>query len=258
MLEAKKLTVKFGDDMIAVRNADLCIGSGEVVSLCGPNGAGKSTLLAALAGDLKPFSGQALLDGQDISDLSPAALAKRRAVLEQTPLLTAAFTVTQLAGLSIGVEIPPATAQEIIDQSLADVGLTQEAQKPVQQLSGGQRHRAHLARILSQLAAADEGKDTYLLMDEPTASLDLAHQISVMKIARRIASRGAGVLVVLHDLNLASAYSDRSALMCNGELLLEGAPIDVLTEDLLTDVYETKIKVDILSSRTLQILPVFD
>lgn len=257
MLEAHKLTVKFSTNTIAVRNATFAIRPGEVVTLCGPNGAGKSTLLSALAGDQLATVGHTFIDGQRLSSLKPSDLARKRAVLEQSPGLTAAFTVSQLAGLSVGIDVSPTDTCQIIDQALKDVGLLGDAQKYVALLSGGQRHRAHLARVLSQLAAAGEQSGKYLLMDEPTSSLDLAHQISVMKVARRVAARGVGVLIVLHDLNLAAAFSDRVALMHRGELLLEGPPIDVFTEDLLSDVYETALKVEVFSSKSIQVTPVY-
>ncbi len=257
MLEAQNLTIQFGRNVIAVKDADLQIKGGEVVTICGPNGAGKSTLLAALAGDITPSQGEACLDGAPLGSFGPAELARKRAVLEQSPSLTAAFSVDQLAGLSIGIEIPPQETEQIIRRSLMDVGLSERAADSVQLLSGGQRHRAHLARILGQLAAAGEQQGTYLLMDEPTASLDLVHQISVMKVARRAASRGVGVLVVLHDLNLAAAFSDRIVLMRQGQVIADGSPSETLTAERLTDIYEAEILVDHSPPNPLRITPVF-
>jgi len=257
MLEAQNLTVKFGHQTIAVDNASIQINGGEVVTICGPNGAGKSTLLAALAGDIRPAKGDAIIDGHPIRSFRPAELARKRAVLEQAPSLSAAFTVQQLAGLSIGIEIPPKQTEEIIRRSLEDVGLADRAEDSVQLLSGGQRHRAHLARVLGQLAAAGEQQGTYLLMDEPTASLDLVHQISVMKVARRAALRGVGVLVVLHDLNLAAAFSDRIILMRQGQVVTDGKPIEALTGERLSNLYEAEIIVDHKPTQGIRIIPVF-
>ena len=265
MLEAREVIVRFGRHIVAVDGVSLGVSPGEVVTLCGPNGAGKSTLLAALAGDRWKGDGAVLMDDRPIGDYSSAELATRRAVLEQTPSLSAAFTVGQLAGLSIPVQVPPDRTDEIIRDSLDDVGLSARAGHRADVLSGGQRHRAHLARVLGQLAGAEyvaqadgvaSNGGRYLLLDEPTASLDLVHQIAVMKVARRAASRGVGVLVVLHDLNLAAAFSDRIALLCHGRLVSQGSAAEVMTADRLSTVYETEIDVDLGPQNNLRITPV--
>lgn len=257
ILEARDLTVQFGSSLIAVDEVNITVNPGQVLTLCGPNGAGKSTLLSALAGDLKPTRGCAFLDKKPVGKYATEELSKRRAVLEQSPSLTAAFSVGQLAGLSIGIEVPPLEAGTLIRDLLTDVGLVSRINDRVDLLSGGQRHRAHLARVLGQLASAGEREGRYLLLDEPTASLDLVHQIAVMKVARRAALRGVGVLVILHDLNLAAAFSDRVALMAKGRVVDEGPPADVFTSKQLSDIYEASIEVMSDAQNTLRIFPVF-
>lgn len=228
-----------------VRDVSLAMAAGEVLALCGPNGSGKTTLLSALAGDLAPWRGRVVLGGAGIAGLRPAALARLRAVLEQSPELSADFDVTTLAGLGIPREVPPATAREIVGQALAALDLGARAADPVARLSGGQRHRAHLARALAQLAGGRLlGGGLALLLDEPTASLDVAHQIGVMRAARAAARDGAAVVVVLHDLNLAAAFADRIALMAEGRIVAEGAPGEVLTETGLSALYGTPLRVD--------------
>ncbi|MGO1120753.1 ATP-binding cassette domain-containing protein [Rhodovibrionaceae bacterium A322] len=267
MLQAKDLTIKYGADFYAVRDASLDVAAGEVKVLCGPNGAGKSTLLAALAGDLVPHHGQLLMNGTPLAAMSSKELAASRAVLEQFPTLSAAYTVEQLAGLSIAVEVSEEKARRTVVDCLQDVDLIAKAKDPVDKLSGGQKHRAHLARVLCQLTALDgpQGEEhteegtqgQYLLLDEPTSSLDLAHQIAVMKIARRAADRGMGVLIVLHDLNLAAAYSDQIVLMHQGQVVITGTPEETLTESCLTEVYETPLKVDINASQKIRVTPLY-
>jgi len=258
MLETKDLQVRFPSGFVAADGVSVGVEPGQVLSLCGPNGAGKSTVLSVLAGDLRPTQGEALLDGYPIRSLPIDELARRRAVLEQSPSLSAPFSVERLAGLSIGIDVPPDRADAIVRRSLADVGLSDRAKSRSDILSGGEKHRAHFARVLSQLDATGEDRQKYLLLDEPTASLDIVHQITVMRVARRAAGIGVGVLVILHDLNLAAAFSDRVALMHRGRVVSYGAPREVFTSERLSDVYGTAIDVDQLGSGGVRIAPVFE
>jgi iron complex transport system ATP-binding protein len=243
MLEARDLTIRFGRDFTAVDRVTFVLRPGELVVLCGPNGAGKSTLLAALAGDLPPSEGTVWLEDAPVAGMSPRHLALRRAVLEQSPTLSAPFSIAELVGLSIGRDVTEERARRIIDEALALTGLTDRRDSQADRLSGGQRHRAHLARVLAQLAAGNSALGSYLLLDEPTASLDVKHQISIMQLARRMAREGTGVLVVLHDLNLAAAFADRIGLMHHGRMVATGTPQDVLTPESLSGIYDTPITV---------------
>lgn len=243
MLEATGVDIAYGRTRV-VEDARVSVAPGAVLALCGPNGAGKSSLLAALAGEMRPVRGRVTIDGTDIHTLSAAALAERRAVLEQSPTLSAEFTVAELIGLSIPIAVPPAVAAEITEATLAEVDLVPIAGRSVLRLSGGQRHRAHLGRALAQLAAGHAlGRRPCLLLDEPTASLDVAHQIAVMRLARAAAARGAAVAIVLHDLNLAAAFADRVVLMEAGRIIAEGTPAEVFTPARLTATYGTEIAV---------------
>ena len=257
MLEVCDLTIRFGHKTPAVNNVSIAVRPGEVVSLCGPNGAGKSTLLSVLAGDLPPQEGRAFLDGRHLHDYSPEELSKRRAVLEQSPILAAAFTVEQLAGLSIAIEASPSTFRDVVTDSLKAVGLHHRAGDRADLLSGGQQHQAHLSRALSQLSSTGIEQGKYLLLDEPTARLDLAHQITAMKVVCRAAEQSVGVLMVLHDLNLAAAFSDRVILMHEGQLVAEGSADTVFTEDRLSEIYQAPIQVDRSPSGTLRVSPIF-
>ncbi len=257
MLEAHSVTLAHGSRAV-VSDATLAVAPRQVVALCGPNGAGKSTLLAALTGEMRPRAGRVTIGGLDISGLSPAALAEMRAVLEQSPRLSAAFSVAMLATLGIPRAVPPARAEAIVTEMLAEVGLAGLADQPVDRLSGGQQHRAHLARALAQLAAGRAlGKGGYLLLDEPTASLDLAHQAGAMRAAHRAARAGAGVVVVLHDLNLAAAFADRIVLMNEGRILIDDTPERVLTEDRLVEVYAAPLRVESGPGGRPCVLPVY-
>jgi len=256
MLEAIGVGHSFGRTQV-LREVSLAVRPGEMVALCGPNGAGKSTLLAAMAGDFAPREGEVRIDGRNITELPPDVLARRRAVLEQTPTLSAAFTVRELLALGIPRDVPPERANLLIRETLRDVALADRAGDNCLILSGGQRHRAHLARVLVQLAASDRAAG-YLMLDEPTASLDIAHQIATMRIARRAARLGEGVLVVLHDLNLAAAFADRVVLMHRGQVVADGAGADVFTAARLSAIYETEIAVERAGDGRPRIVPVYD
>ncbi|MDF2234139.1 heme ABC transporter ATP-binding protein [Albimonas sp. CAU 1670] len=249
MLEAVSLTVRRGARETLSR-VSLALAPGEVLAVCGPNGAGKSTLLAALAGDLTPAGGEVRLDGAPAAALSPHALAVRRAVLEQAPALAAPFTARELAALGLVSRRPrPAEAAAMVERALAATGLAALAGRPATALSGGERARAHLARALVQIACGRAEDPVqggrYLLLDEPTASLDLARQAEAMQAARRVRDAGTGVLAVLHDLNLAAAFADRVALLAGGRLIAVGPPAEVLIAERLGEVYGLPIAVGV-------------
>ncbi|MEM7058148.1 MAG: ATP-binding cassette domain-containing protein [Pseudomonadota bacterium] len=230
---------------------------GAVTAIVGPNGAGKSTLLAALSGAIRPFKGKAILDGREVTGMSPADLAKQRAVLEQSPARDVPFPVADLIGLAIDRNVPPAHAAEITARALTAFDLIEHAKAPVSRLSGGEAHRAHLARTMAQLwAGAHLGSPGYLLIDEPTASLDMAHQRAVLTAARDAAKEGSGVLIILHDLTLAAAVADRVIVLHQGRIAADGAVPDVLTPAVLEPIYGIPIAVLNVSGQTV-VTPLF-
>ncbi|MFF5179633.1 heme ABC transporter ATP-binding protein [Micromonospora sp. NPDC000316] len=217
---------------------DLRVRAGEVHALVGPNGAGKSTLLAAISGDL-PATGTIEVDGRALREWSPAELAMRRAVLTQRSTLSFPFTVEETVrmGRAPWAGLPEEEQDDAIvaeAMSLCDVARLASRQFP--SLSGGEQARAALARVLAQRAAV-------LLLDEPTAALDLHHQELVMRIARDRAADGDAVVVVLHDLALAGAYADVITLLGDGRVRAVGPPAEVLTAALLSEVYRHDIEV---------------
>lgn len=255
MLAAEGIGVRLGGRWV-LRGVDLAVAPGEVLALVGPNGAGKSTLLACLSGAGRPDEGRALIDGIAPTALSPAALALRRAVLDQSPETAAAFRLDALAALAIPREIAPREAGAIVARALAAVGLSALADRPVDRLSGGERHRGHMARVLAQHHAARAlGHGRWLMLDEPTASLDLAHQASVLRAARAAAADGAGVLAVLHDLTLAAAMADRVAVMRAGRLIACGPPAEVLTPERLAAIYGLPVAVERTTTGALAVVP---
>jgi len=220
-----------------VHDVTLALHAGEVVALVGPNGAGKSTLLRLLAGDLPPTSGQILLGGRPIRAYRPHDLALRRAVLPQQTILQFAFTAKEVVEMGRSPQRGRTGTDELVVlESLRRTEVAHLAQRTFPSLSGGEQTRVSLARVLAQ-------ETPILLLDEPTASLDLRHQQLVMSIARAIAAGGGAVLVVLHDLNLAAAFADRIAILRDGRLAAAGTPWETLTESLLCEIFACPVTI---------------
>ncbi|MFJ1867013.1 heme ABC transporter ATP-binding protein [Streptomyces sp. NPDC088097] len=213
--------------------------TGEVLALVGPNGAGKSTLLAALSADLPATSGAVRIDGRPVRDWSAPELALRRAVLPQAAELSFPFPVADVVrmGRAPWAGTPLADAdEEAVAAAMAATEVTRFADRPFSALSGGERARVALARVLAQRAPL-------LLLDEPTAALDLRHQELVLRICRERAAAGDAVVVVLHDLGLAAAYADRAAVLHDGRVAAAGPPSEVFEDALLSRVYRQPVEV---------------
>nr|WP_324199004.1 heme ABC transporter ATP-binding protein [Nocardia amamiensis] len=213
--------------------------AGQVVALVGPNGAGKSTLLAALAGELPPSEGIVELDGQSLTHWSTLDMARRRAVLPQTHTVGFPFTAREVVAMGRAPWVRTERRELDDEQIAAAMGATDVehlASRSFPTLSGGERARVALARVLAQDTAT-------LLLDEPTAALDLGHQEAVLRVATDRAAGGAAVVVVLHDLGIAAAYADRVAVLESGRIAADGPPREVLTTELLTRVYQHPVEV---------------
>ncbi|WP_436838104.1 heme ABC transporter ATP-binding protein [Nocardia amamiensis] len=213
--------------------------AGQVVALVGPNGAGKSTLLAALAGELPPSEGIVELDGQSLTHWSTLDMARRRAVLPQTHTVGFPFTAREVVAMGRAPWVRTERRELDDEQIAAAMGATDVehlASRSFPTLSGGERARVALARVLAQDTAT-------LLLDEPTAALDLGHQEAVLRVATDRAAAGAAVVVVLHDLGIAAAYADRVAVLESGRIAADGTPREVLTTELLTRVYQHPVEV---------------
>jgi iron complex transport system ATP-binding protein len=230
VLQANSLTYRPGPKSL-LQNVSLTVRAGEVLAIIGANGAGKSTLLKLLSGDLKPSAGEVLLDNKPLTQWSPAALARRRAVLAQQHTLALAFQVRELVLLGryphFGGQ-PTAHDHAVVAAALDLVGLRHLAEREYPTLSGGEQQRAQLARVLAQVWEAEGG---VLLLDEPLTGLDLRHQHQTLAVARQLTRRGFGVVAVLHDLNLAAQYADQVLLLHQGRPVASGTPAEVLTPD---------------------------
>lgn len=225
--------------------------TGKLTILIGPNGAGKSTTLSLLAGDLMPAQGEVKFDGKSLSDWPADTLALRRAVLPQSPELGFAFRTRDVVALGRHPHRnhTHATQQKAISWAMAAAGVTRFADQECHSLSGGERHRVHFARVLAQLWTPEhDGKMRALLLDEPTAGLDLYHQHRILSMARTMAGSGAAVVAVLHDLDLAMSYGDHVVVLNHGRLAAAGAPKTVLSKTLIEDIW--RMPCDILQDST--------
>ena len=240
-LVAENIRVRYGRRE-ALRGVSLTAEPGEVTAIVGPNGSGKSTLLGAIDGTL-PHQGHVRLNGLDVSGQPAWKLAATRAVLPQASRLAFPFTVIEV--VRIGVQAGTSGDRpEVPMQALARVGLAHYADRLFQDLSGGEAQRVMLARVLAQVwAPVEDGAPRWLLLDEPVSSLDIAHQLQVMEIARDFARGGGGVLAVMHDLNLTALFADRIAVLAEGQLVAFGTPAEVLTDDTLSRAYGCALRV---------------
>ncbi|ALJ22141.1 heme ABC transporter ATP-binding protein [Microbacterium sp. No. 7] len=220
-------------------DVSLEVGYGRVLALVGPNGAGKSSLLGVLTGDVRPTAGEVLLDDRALDAWSASELSRARAVLLQSNQVAFSFTVAEVVEMG---RAPWTGSAHVADDEgiIADAVRRTDVEglldRDYASLSGGEKARASLARVLAQ--------DTRIVMlDEPTAALDLRHQEDVLRIARELAGRGRAVIVVLHDLSLAAAYADEVAIIDRGRLEVRGDPHRVMTQERIERVYGTPVRI---------------
>ncbi|MFF3684328.1 heme ABC transporter ATP-binding protein [Streptomyces sp. NPDC002187] len=238
LAEARDLHVRLGRRDV-LRGVGLTAHGGEVCALVGPNGAGKSSLLAALAADLPASRGTVRIAGRAAAEWSARELALHRAVLPQSAELSFPFPVVEV--VRMGRAPWAGTAREEEDEeavatAMAATEVAAFATRPFSALSGGERARVALARVLAQ-------RTPLLLLDEPTAALDLRHQELVLEICRERAAAGDAVVAVLHDLSLAAAYADRVAVLHDGRIAAAGPPAEVFDGELLSGIYRRPVEV---------------
>ncbi|PJZ43851.1 heme ABC transporter ATP-binding protein [Leptospira brenneri] len=231
---------------------NITIEPGEFHVLMGKNGAGKSTLFHLLSSDTRPSSGSIYFDGKPIQSLNAKSIAKQRAVLTQNPEIN--FPLTCLDIVQLG-RFPHETSDtenlDIALQSLEIVDLLDKKNQNYNTLSGGEKQRAHFARVLSQIW---EEPPRYLLLDEPISSLDLPNQIKVLELCRHLSQKGYGVFMILHDLNLASRYADKITFLSDGKVFASGPPNEVITEEGIQSVFNIEIDV-IINDNVNMVLP---
>lgn len=250
-LAAERLSLGYGDRAV-VRDLDLAVPDGKVTVIVGANGCGKSTLLRGLARLLKPSSGAVVLDGRSIHEQPSRDVARRLGLLPQNPVAPEGLTVVDLVGRGRHPHHGTfsrwsAEDDAAVARALAMTDTLDLARRPVDELSGGQRQRVWIAMALAQ-------ETDLLLLDEPTTYLDVAHQVEVLDLLVDLnAARGATVVMVLHDLNLAGRYADHLVAMRDGQVVAEGAPVEIVNPALVRDVFglQAQVIVDPVSQTPL-------
>ncbi len=242
MIEADAVSMRVRQ-AILLDNVSVRIRGGETVAIVGPNGAGKSTLLRLLSGDLRGTSGAVRLKGRELTSYSSRELANHRVMLSQHVNVSFPFTVEEIVGMGAG-DRPRNVAASLVDAAISELDLTPFRHRELPTLSGGEQQRAHFARVLVQLACGEaEHGPGALLLDEPTSSLDLRHQINLVETAKRRARTGTAVVAVLHDLNLAVRFADRIIVLRKGIVAADGNPAETITDKMIREVFEVETSI---------------
>ena len=223
---------------------DLQLAAGEISAICGPNGAGKTSLLRVLSGDASPSTGLVSLNKQPLANWAATDRAQTLAVLPQHSSLEFAFAVEDVVALG---RTPHNSGyrhdRQIVSAALTAVDGEQLRQRNYIALSGGEQQRVQFARVLAQLWEPSPHGERHLLLDEPTASLDLAHQALLLAVLKDFAAQGVGICVVVHDLNLAARMADRLLIMQDGAIVASGSPAEVLQTELIARVFGVQVEV---------------
>ncbi|SNY91277.1 iron complex transport system ATP-binding protein [Cohaesibacter sp. ES.047] len=242
--ECRGASVSVGDKCL-LQPLDLVISPGELVVIVGPNGAGKSTLLKLLAGDHRPSTGEVFYDGRKLSEWEVPKLALRRAVMAQSGYLSFPFTVLEVVRLGARLAATDRdAANNRAREALGRVDLAGYEGRFYSDLSGGEQQRVQLARTLCQVwDPVVHNIRHFLFLDEPTASLDIRHQLDILSLAQDYVAAGGGCIAVLHDLNIAAMFADRLIALSQGVVRADGSPREVLTDAFMQDVFEVPVRV---------------
>ena len=239
MIQVREITKFYGKKAV-VENVSVNIHRGKITSFIGPNGAGKSTLLSMVSRLLDADTGEVLVDKHDMKKMKSNDLAKRVSILKQSNFMNVRLTIRELVSFGRYPHSRGRLNEEdlrIVDQSLDYMGLADMQHDYLDELSGGQRQRAFISMVIAQ--------DTdYILLDEPLNNLDMKHSVQIMKILRRLVDElGKTVVIVLHDINFASVYSDRIVALKNGRVIKDGPTNDVINSESLKEIYDMDIPI---------------
>lgn len=242
-LAARGVDVVLGSRQV-LTGASMEVSPGELVAVLGPNGAGKSTLLNVLSGEQKVLTGDVRIGDEKLHHLSSASLACKRALMPQKASLSFPFKVKDVVAMGrdpFRASVEVSSNSLAVDWALQETDISHLARRVYTQLSGGEQQRVQLARVLAQVWREADEDARFLLLDEPTASLDLAHQHSVLHLASKLVERGVGVVAVVHDLNLAALYATQVVVLSKGNVVATGTPEAVLQPSLIADVFDLSV-----------------
>ena len=249
---SEKISLKYNDKSI-LEDINIEIKKGMILSILGPNGAGKSSLLNILSGDIESNIGNVFYDNTDIKNISIQERAFIRSVMSQNQPIVFDFSVrdiVEMGWLDKGNIKYSNNINNAIIGVLNDCEIAHLEKRKFNTLSGGEQRRVHFARSLIQLWRESGNKDSrYLMLDEPTSNLDLSHQIKLMNMLKKLANDGVGILLILHDLNLAFNFSDYIAIIKNGKLFAFDQPLNIINKNILEDVFELTFNVDIIDNK---------
>ena len=239
MIKINGLTKRYGKKTV-VNNISFDIPKGKITSFIGPNGAGKSTVLSMISRLMQPDEGEVLLEGEKVHNWDQKALAKKLAILKQSNHINMRLTVRELVSFGrfpySGGNLK-AEDEKMIDEALGYMQLNELENNYLDELSGGQRQRAYIAMVIAQ-------NSEYILLDEPLNNLDMKHSAEIMKTLRRLVDElGKTVVIVIHDINFASCYSDYIVALKNGELMKIGQTEEIIQKEVLEELYDMSFKV---------------
>jgi iron complex transport system ATP-binding protein len=245
MIELSGVSVRLSGKTI-ISDVGFTAEAGKLTAIAGPNGSGKTTGMKAISGEL-PYQGTIRMNGHDVTSLQPWQLAAMRGVLPQASSISFPFTVREIVrmGLTSGLNRNPEKAEQTVAKALSSVDLGGYEGRLYQHLSGGEQQRVQLARVLCQISEpVIDGQPRWLLLDEPVSSLDISHQLTIMRLARTFCDNGGGVIAVMHDLNLTALFADRIILMQSGGLAAAGSVHDVLTDATMQSVFGCPLRIN--------------
>lgn len=241
MIEAKNISYKIKDRYL-LHDVSLRLHAGEIVAIIGANGAGKSTLLKTIAGDIKPVTGNIYYNQQLLSKWKNLELAKVRGVLSQSVQLAFPMSVLEtvlLGRFAFQMRESAEQSKQVALWALQQVQMQDFTHRNITTLSGGEQQRVHLARVLTQIYEPEFSQPKFLLLDEPVSSLDIAQQHRLLELVKKLTRKlQLGVLIILHDMNLAAQYADRVIMMKNGHIIESGEPDKVFVPETISEVFD--------------------
>jgi iron complex transport system ATP-binding protein len=247
MIEVRQVSKNYGGKNV-IDNVSVQIGKGKITSFIGPNGAGKSTLLSMISRLISKDTGQILIDGKEIGQCKSTDLAKKISILKQSNHINVRLSVREFVSFGrFPYSQGKLTAEDWrhVDEAISYMELENIQHKYLDQLSGGQSQRAYIAMVIAQ-------NTEYILLDEPLNNLDMRHSVQIMKVLRRLADElGKTVVIVIHDINFASCYSDYIVALKGGKIVKEGVTDQIIQHSVLKEVYDMDIQIETINTNKI-------